>query len=268
MITQRADKGNTIVIIDKDKYIQGVKNVISDSSKFTPLNIPPEDYINYIVKVEKKFRKLFNNLYDNNKISKGELLKICPVGSRPGILYGNPKAHKPVVDNMPKFRPILSAINTPGYNLAKFLKPILEPLTHNEFTVKDSFSFAKEITKYDSSLFMASLDVESLFINIPLKETINICVSDLHNKNLYNGKLNKSDLFKLLETATSESSFIFNFLLYKQIDGVAMGSPLGPTLANAFLCHYEKEWLDNCPSHFKPIVYRRYVDDIFVLFFI
>ena len=45
-----------------------------------------------------------------------------------------------------------------------------------------------------------------------------------------------------------------------------MGSPLGPTLANAFLCHYEKEWLDNCPSHFEPIVYRRYVDDIFVLF--
>ena len=144
--------------------------------------------------------------------------------------------------------------------------PILEPLAHNEFTVKDSFSFAKEITKYDSSLFMASLDVESLFTNIPFKETINNCVSDLHNKNLDNRKLNKSDLFKLLGTATSESSFIFDFVLYKQIVGVAMGSPLGPTLANAFLCHYEKEWLDNCPSHFKPIVYRRYVDDIFVLF--
>ena len=52
-------------------------------------------------------------------------------------------------------------------------------------------------------------------------------MNDLHNKNLYNGKLNKSDLFKLMETATSESSFIFDFLLYKQIDGVAMGSPLG-----------------------------------------
>ena len=140
--------------------------------------------------------------------------------------------------------------------------PILEPLTQNEFTVKDSFTFAKEITKYDSSLFMASFDVESLFTNIPLKETINNCVNDLHNKNLYNGKLNKSDLFKLMETATSESSFIFDFL----IDGVAMGSPLSPTLANAFLHHYEKECFDNCPSHFKPIVYRSYVDDIFVLF--
>ena len=45
-----------------------------------------------------------------------------------------------------------------------------------------------------------------------------------------------------------------------------MGSPLSPTLANAFLCHYKKEWLDNCPFHFKPIVCRRYADDIFVLF--
>ena len=112
---------------------------------------------------------------------------------------------------MPNLRPILSPIYTPGYNLAKFLIPILEPLTHNEFTVKNSFSFAKEITNYDSSLFMSSLVVESLFTNIPLKETINNCVSDLQNKNLYNEKLNKSGLFKLLEVATSKFSFIFVF---------------------------------------------------------
>ena len=93
-----------------------------------------------------------------------------PVGSRPGILYSNPKAHKPVVDNVPKFRPILSSINTPRYNLAKFLTPVLEPLTHKKFTVKDSFSFTKKITNYYSSLFMTSLDVESLFTSIILKE--------------------------------------------------------------------------------------------------
>ena len=45
-----------------------------------------------------------------------------------------------------------------------------------------------------------------------------------------------------------------------------MGSPLGPTLATAFLCHFEKNWLNECPSQFKPVVYKRYVDDIFVLF--
>ena len=88
---------------------------------------------------------------------------------------------------------------------------------------------------------MTSLDFESLFTNIPLNETINNCVSDLHNKNLYNGKLSKRDFFKLLETATSKSSFIFRYILYKQIDGVAIGSPLGLTTENAFLCHYEKK---------------------------
>ena len=62
IVIQKADKGNTVVKIDKEKYIQGVKNVISDSFKFIPLNIPPEIYINYIVNVEKKFRKLLNNL--------------------------------------------------------------------------------------------------------------------------------------------------------------------------------------------------------------
>ena len=82
--------------------------------------------------------------------------------------------------------------------------------------------------------------VESLFTNTPLNETINNCVSDLRNKNLHNGKLRKRDLFKLLKTATTESSFIFDYLLHKQVEGVAMGSPLGPTLAKAFLCHYEK----------------------------
>ena len=114
---------------------------------------------------------------------------------------------------------------------------------------------------------MASLDVVSLFTNIPLIETINSCVSDLHNKNLYNGKLNKRDLFKLLGTATSKSSIIFDYLFYKQINEVTMDSPLGPTIENAFLCHYEKEWLDNCPILFKSMIYRRYADDIFVFCF-
>ena len=69
----------------------------------------------------------------------------------------------------------------------------------------------------------------------------------------------------MLKLATTESSFSFDNKIYKQIDGVPTGSALGPTLANAFLCHYEKIWLNECPQ-FKPVVYKRYVDDIFVLF--
>ena len=124
---------------------------------------------------------------------------------------------------------------------------ILSPLTVNDYAVKDSFTFAKETINFHHNLLMASLDVESFFTNSPIDETIKNKVDDLFSSNMYRGKLSKSELYYLLKLATSESSFIFDNILYKQIDGVAMGSPLGPTLANAFLCHYEKLWLDSCP---------------------
>ena len=106
--------------------------------------------------------------------------KILPVGCRPGILYGQAKVHKPVISNGPSFRPILEAINTLSYKLAKFLVPILSPLAINEYTVKDSFAFAKEVTKIDCNYVMASLGVESLFTYISLEETIENCVNDLY----------------------------------------------------------------------------------------
>ena len=62
---------------------------------------------------------------------------------KPGIMYDLAKVHKIFIDGLPSFRPILSAIGTPTYKLAKFLVPVLEPLTTNEYTVKDTFTFAK-----------------------------------------------------------------------------------------------------------------------------
>ena len=62
-----------------------------------------------------------------------------------------------------------------------------------------------------------------------------------------------------------ESFFIFDGKLYEQRDGVAMGFPLVPTLANVFIYHFENIWLENFQSHFKPIFYRRLVDDKFSL---
>ena len=113
---------------------------------------------------------------------------------------------------------------------------------------------------------MASFDIESLYTNVPLQETTQIIVNNLENYDHDTLGLNRQQLSKLLNIATSESVFTFEEKLYSQIDGVSMGSCLGPAYANAFLCHHEVSWLNNCPVSFKPLYYRRYVDDTFLIF--
>ena len=130
----------------------------------------------------------------------------------------------------------------------------MSPLTTNEFTVKNSFHFVEEVVISDHNPYMAHLDVELLFTNIPLEETIKNCVNDLFSNNFYSGKFSRKYLHDLLQLAATESSFIFDNKLHKQKDRVAMDSPLGLTLANAFLCHYGKIWLNECPSQFKPVI--------------
>ena len=92
-------------------------------------------------------------------------------GSGPGVLYGLPKIHKPNFAANFQFRLIFAAYNTHSFNLAKFLVPILNPFTVNEFSTNNSYSFVKDITAA-SRLFMASFYVENLLTNIPLTETI------------------------------------------------------------------------------------------------
>ena len=113
---------------------------------------------------------------------------------------------------------------------------------------------------------MASFDIESLFTNIPSQETIDLCVENLFQDRTYVDNLSKDSFLELLTRTMSESLILFDQEFYKQHDGAAMVSPLGPTLASVFLCYHEKIWLQNCPSEFKPVIYRRYVDDTFLLF--
>ncbi|XP_069992388.1 uncharacterized protein [Penaeus vannamei] len=165
-------------------------------------------------------------------------------------------------------RPIVSSINTFNYNLAKFLVKIIQPLTINEYTTTNTLDFEEEIKQLniEDSSVMASFDVESLFIHVPLSETTQIITDSISDESISQFGLNKKQFNSFLNVATRDSVFTFDNKLYTQIDGVAMGAPLGPSYANAFLCHYECNWLNNCPNDFKPIFYKRYIDDTYLLF--
>ena len=106
-------------------------------------------------------------------------------------MYGLSKIHKPLVNGFPNLRPILSAINTSTYKWAKFCVPLLKPSTSNNYTVKGSFDFAKDISQQSSKLFMASLDVNSLFTSMSLDKIIEICVNELIKSSQTVSGLNK-----------------------------------------------------------------------------
>ena len=116
------------------------------------------------------------------------------------------------------------------------------------------------------NVFMASFDIFSLFTNVPLDETIEIIIQKLFHKSTHYLGFSHVQLRSLLCFAVKNCHFLFNGCLYEQIDGVAMGSPLGPLFANIFLSHHEKNCLDNCPTPFKPLYFHRYVDDCFIIF--
>ena len=84
-----------------------------------------------------------------------------------------------------------------------------------------------------------------------MQETIEICTNELFKKSETVEGLSKTEFKEPLSLATKDSHFIFDVTLYKQIDSVAMGSPLGPTLANAFLVYHEKNWLELWPLSYS-----------------
>ena len=262
----KPDKGRGVVIVDRDTYLQKMTHIISDKTKFTEIT----DSIQvYTLRIEDKINRFLSKLKSLSLITDQVYKQLYVSGSSPGILYGLPKIHKPNFSTAFPFRPIFAAYNTASYKLAKFLVPVLAPLTTNEYTTDNSYSFVQNLLPIDNAddLFMASFDVENLFTNVPLAETINICINKLFTTDQTTVIGLTKKYFKMfLEHSVMNSFFMFDSKLYKQNEGLGMGLPLGPTFSNIFMCHHEQQWLDDCPYDFKPVFYQRYIDDTFLLF--
>ena len=155
---------------------------------------------------------------------------IFPQGSKPGNLYGLPKVHK---TNCP-IRHIISAIGTTNYVPAKFLVPILQPLASNQYKVHGSIVDEKTQLTLSRDAVMDTFDLSSLVTNIPLDGTVNISSETLFAENeeiwVDSCVFIAFQFKKLLEFGVRDDHFIFNNHLYEQVDGVAMGSLLGPSL--------------------------------------
>ena len=98
---------------------------------------------------------------------------------------------------------------------------------------------------------MLSFDVKSLFTPVPLEHTIDIIIKRIYEKHEITTVFTKGEMKKLLTICTKNVHFSFNNYIYIQIDGVAMGSPLGPVIANMFMVELENVLVPKLNYHVK-----------------
>ena len=257
IIITKPDKGSGIVLINKEDYVKKMEEHLKDSTRFSKCTKGKDR----TSQVEKSITKLLSSLKQRNIIDQTTWENLRPTGSIIPRLYGLPKIHKPGTP----LRPVLDMVNSPYHAVAKWLCKKIEQIRKllTKHCLKDSFEFietVKDLNLTDKTMF--SLDVSSLFTNVPLKETIEFLCEFIEHNAIDIG-LPPQDLKVLLYRCTQNVQFKFNNHLYSQIDGVAMGSPLGPLLADVFMAKLENEQLQTSIKKF--CVYKRYVDDIWCL---
>ena len=254
LVILKPDKGSGAVIMDKEDYISKLNVILSDTSKFI-LDKQPDN----VLLVEKQITRELQYLVFDRYITNTEFNCLKPIGCHTPELYGLPKTHKP---NVP-IRPILSMCGSPYHQLAKWLVEILKPVrvALTQHCLKNTYELLPFLDNVDiSNLVMCSFDVESLFTNVPLTETVDFLADFIDT---HPGLVNlPSHILKhLILICTKDIKFYFQGTSYKQIDGVAMGSPLGPTLADVFMAKLEL----NLKAHIDTLpLYKRYLDDILI----
>ena len=190
-----------------------------------------------------------------------------PKSNQPARLCATTKTHKfnnldKVTVEKIKFRPIVDQTGTATYDAAKVIGEYLKPLALNEYKINDCLKFPdmiKELPPLQKNEKYVSYDVDSLFTNIPLKETIDYIIHKIYNEKFLKPICNKLIFKRLLYKLTTDCTIQFNQRFYKQIDGCAMGGPLSVTLADIHMVRTENELV----KPMNPPFYKRFVDDIY-----
>lgn len=254
IVFTRADKGNSVIAIPKPDYIEKTESFLTKDKYKIILKDPTENF-------QKRTKHIINqsvSLFQN--IPKFKLILMNPQISK---LYSLIKIHK---ENNP-IRPVVSFTTAPCTKLSKELIGIIQIETnfHAKYAIKNSIDLIDKIKNIQltRNCKLISFDVQNLFPSIPLDETIQI-IDFLLTKN-HSNPIKKYDILDCLENCLEQNYFKFNGSIYTALDGLIMGNPLSPLLAEIFMDNFEaKIHSHQCSKNF--LYWYRYVDDIICCF--
>ena len=254
-----ADKGNLTVILDTDEYERKAQDLLGNHP-FRKVSRNPTR------RNEKRVNDGLKRLVDKGAVDKETYDKLCVpgCGSQPPRFYGLVKVHKP---DRP-LRPVVSAVGSATYKLSKYINRILTPYTKEASSfIENTKHFRErlsEVTIADDEILI-SFDVRSLFTSVPVGDAIKAVreiVSadpDFQERNGFS----VDTFMEMVRICLSTTSFQFRNTHYELEDGLAMGSPLSPSVANIFMLKFEMSALTSCSSEDKPKTWFRFVDDVF-----
>ena len=254
VIVKRSDKCKGMVMMSKDDYVTKAQTIVST---YQPIHTNPT----------KKLDKTTGDLIKHtmkDKVPDKHIHAIIPRESRTAEFYGLPKTHKP---NNP-LRPIVSACGDPLDKLTWMLERIISQLLiFVPAHLTNTFDYLNRLkTRYPSGFpkgtIAFTVDVNNLYGNIPTAEaiesTIKMLKTHVNRIDLYG--LTIPDIQSLLEHCLNNNYLRFGKKIYKQTEGIAMGSRIAPPLAILFMHTVESLILSADTP--QPITYFRYIDDV------
>jgi len=246
------DKGIGICVMKKEAYHTKL-NKILELPQFEKVNHTRKNALNPIIKEENRVVKILKDMRSNDQIDEKLFKKLKPVGSQPPRLYGLAKVHK---INIP-VRPVLSMPGSAYHPIAEQVAEWLE--TVPECKINSSTKSISDKLKHielaeDEEL--VSFDVSSLYTNVPVIESINVCAELLFRDSMKKPPVDKSTFIQLAKIASCDVIMSTHNGFYRQSDGLAMGSPPAPHLANGWMSKFDPKIQDSAK------LFTRYMDDI------
>jgi hypothetical protein len=259
IVIKPADKGSAVVIQNKSDYIKEGLRQLSDSNFYTEVT---EDLTSLH---NREVQNLIQSLLDNDEITEKCADYLYIEKPRTPQLYLLPKIHKnkfPVPG-----RPIVSGNSSPTERLSQLADYFLQPLVaETPSYVKDTTDFINKIECVSNLLpgtILCTIDVSSLYTNIPNQEGIEACSKLLRLKRPVTHRPSNDSITEMLHYVLTKNNFDFNEKHYLQIGGTAMGTKVAPSFANLFMADFEDKWVYS--YHTRPSLWLRYIDDIFMI---
>ena len=246
------DKGIGICIMPIETYKEKIKDIIN-LPQFEKIVPKRKNEKHPVFKEEEKVIEKLKELHRTCEISDKMYEKFRPTGSQAPRLYGQAKVHK---TNVP-LRPVLSMPGSAYHNIADQIAKWLKVV--DECNIKTSSNDISENIgniELDPDEEMISFDVTALYTNVPVKEAIEDCTELLYSGRYPKPPISKETFKTLTELCTCDVLMQTHDGYYRQKDGLAMGSPPAPLLANGWLHKYDARIKGEAKT------YARYMDDI------